>query len=246
MSSSFRLGSRYRDAAITGIGDQPFGVFNPSFFRKSNTGDPVFTAILNLPIPSGEGTTVDKRATNVVVDFQNKIYGWYGKNILEFTHGKSAEQSLSLEVNQVVAANSAHIGLYPMVIRNKRKLVTAYQGTSNFWKMAILDGDTLSWTQNLGGSAFTTAVSDVAAEIKYNNKLYFALNSSASLDRIYLLDPTSQGSAFSEILLGEQLKCPVDFCVYNNSLYLLGKNNSRHVVVHKVIDDGIGGTKQAV
>lgn len=182
---------------------------------------------------SGETNDSNKHAINRMLRFMADDYLLLAGYVYRWNTGIDAwEISLDLNALGAVSGSSRNIGLYAMHINDDPYMVTAWQsGSTDTWASARYNGRTQVWETGNLGSVFTTSDTQgsVHTEIQHRNKIYFVGSSNVNMAAYDAATDT-----FSVIPFGENIRHPIDFCVYNDVLYALTKNVLKEIVIHRV------------
>jgi hypothetical protein len=188
-----------------------------------------------FPAGSGNAETANrnKQAINRTANFMNNVYFLVGDKVYKWDDDDEA-WNVSLVLTGKSTTESNSLGLYPVSVDGRPKLVTAWNTTGGNWRGASLDGLTDTWT--IGGDKATISAdpSDpnggILAEHQHDGRIYFLTSVATNIQwfDFTMLDFGIISWAGASNLL------PADFCTYNGELYLLNKDVSKNVNIWKI------------
>lgn len=182
-----------------------------------------------FPAGSGNAETGNRRkqATNRVVNFMNNVYFQVGDKIYKWDDvGETWNVSHVMTDKSTTESNC--IGLFPVNVGGRPKLVTAWASNANTnWFGASLDGLTDVWEEQEIALGINPTDGDggIHTTCQFAGRIYFLLPQAPWLS-IYWFDYTYltlgslpiQGAGLANWVF------PAELCVFNNELYCINKD----------------------
>jgi len=193
-----------------------------------------------------ESSNINKQAVNRAVNFMGKDYVLIGDGIYVYN-----DDTLTWDLSQIATgktpASTSCLGLYPAYFNDAPHLTTAWSvSDTSTWFYAIMNGNTNVWaigSFGAGGNGLAPDDSEggILTEIQHKDRIYYLTSASGEIG--FYNYRTKTGGTFS---ISQESRHPMDFCSFQNNLYLINHDGSDDIQILQVKPSGLedgGSTK---